>query len=190
MKRKFLFYSLIQFFLLFAFWLVLSEHYDLYHISLGFFSALAVMLFNWRFRKYFFFRDPVFRETPEQPRLKLSRLLFFYLPWLIWQIITASLQVAYVVISPKMPINPSMIRFKTKLNKVTARVILGNSITLTPGTITVDLGDEEFVVHALMDVSFSGIESDSLPYQVAKLYDKKPGQIIYDLKIMRSRGEA
>lgn len=165
----------------------MSGHYDLFHISMGVISVLLVMALNWRFRYYFFFKDSIFKETKEQSRLKLTRLLFYYLPWLVWQIITASIQVAYVVISPKMPINPSIIRFKTKLNKVTAKVILGNSITLTPGTITIDLNEDEFIVHALMDISFSGIESDSLPLQVAKLYDKKPGQIITDLRVIRDK---
>jgi multicomponent Na+:H+ antiporter subunit E len=65
-------------------------------------------------------------------------------------------------------------------------VILGNSITLTPGTITIRIKDDEFLVHALMDVSSSGIVDDSLPGEVAKLYEKNPDQVVHDMKIIKS----
>ena len=86
-----------------------------------------------------------------------------------------------------MPINPALIKFKTKLSNISSKVILGNSITLTPGTITVDIKGDEFLVHSLMDISFSGIENDALPHKVAQLFDKKPGHVIFDLQVIRNR---
>ena len=105
---------------------------------------------------------------------------------MIWQILVASLQVAYVVLHPKMPINPVMLRFRTTLPNTTADVILGNSITLTPGTITVELNNDQFLVHALMEASFTGISDGSLPGQVARLYEKEPGQVVKDLIVTKS----
>jgi multicomponent Na+:H+ antiporter subunit E len=144
------------------------------------------MALNWRFRKYFFYQDEMFRTSAMTTKLNVGRFIL-YLPWLTWQIVTASLQVAYVVMSPRMPIDPALVKFKTKLSNISSKVILGNSITLTPGTITLNITGDEFLVHSLMDVSFSGIENDALPLKVARLFDRKPGQVIYDLQIIRNR---
>ena len=177
--------------MLLGFWLLLSGHYDFFHISMGVLSALLIVLLNLRLRKYYYFKEEI-SETDAKikglypSRLKLMRFLFFYVPWLIWQIVIASLQVAYAVLRPKMPIDPSLVVFKTKLPNMGSKVILGNSITLTPGTITIQLTEDHFIVHALMDVSSTGIIDGTLPDQVAKLYEKKPGQVVTDVKIIKS----
>lgn len=191
MKQIFIKNLVIQFVLLFGFWLLLSGHYDFFHISMGVFSSLLVILINFKLRRYFFFQEEIDKAEAVikdyyQVRMNLFRLLF-YIPWLLWQIVIASLQVAYAVLSPKMPIDPSIILFKTKLPCTVAKVILGNSITLTPGTITVQISGDDFIVHALMDVSSSGIISGTLPEQVAKLYEKKPGQIVSNVEIIKSK---
>lgn len=185
--------SVIQFFLLLGVWLLLSGHYDVTHISMGVFSAILVVLINLRLRKYYFFEEEI-DETKAMmkdifpARLRYGRVLF-YIPWLLLQIIVASLQVAAVVLNPKMPVDPALLRFKTRLPNLASKVILANSITLTPGTITVQLEDDEFLVHALMDVSSTGIIDGSLPGEVAKLYEKKPEQVVRDVKIIKSKAE-
>ena len=65
-----------------------------------------------------------------------------YLPWLLWQIVLSSLQVAYVVLHPKMPIQPGD-PFPDSLPHTLARLTLATSITLTPGTITIDVQDDD-----------------------------------------------
>ena len=159
---------------------------------MGLFSSLFVILFNLKLRKHYFYREKLDEaraklEDVQPYRIRIGRLLY-YLPWLVWQIVVASFQVAKVVLHPKMPIDPALMRFKTGLPNTEARVILGNSITLTPGTITVQIEDDEFLVHALMDASQSGILDGSLPTEVAKLYEKKPGQVLRkeDIKISKS----
>lgn len=189
MKRIFWKNIVIQFFLLMGFWLLLSGHYDIIHTLYGVVSVTAVLMLHYRLKKYYFFEEEVTQADAKlkgayPTPIRFFRLLF-YIPWLLWQIMVASLQVAYVVLSPKMPIDPAIVRFKTKLPNTVARVILGNSITLTPGTITVQIADSEFIVHALMDVSASGIEEDVLPTEVAKLYDKKPGRVAHNFKIIK-----
>ncbi len=190
MKKEFLLKSVIQFGLLLGLWLLLSGHYDVFHISMGVFSALIVVLLHVRLRKYYFFEEELAEAKARMKdvftvRLRYGRVLF-YIPWLIWQIVVASLQVAAVVLNPKMPIDPALLRFKTKHPNTSAKVILGNSITLTPGTITVQIKDDEFLVHALMEASSSGIVDDSLPGEVAKLYKKRPEQVVHDMKIIKS----
>ena len=172
-----------------AFWLLLSGHYDAFHISLGVFSSLVVVLLNLRLRRYFMFRDEIFKTSELSITLKYLRFIFIYIPWLLWQIVVASLQVAYVVLHPRLPIQPALLKFKTKLPNMSSKVILGNSITLTPGTITVEIDDDDFLVHALMDVSSSGIIDGTLPEQVAKLYEKKPAQVVAGLEIIKSKRE-
>jgi multicomponent Na+:H+ antiporter subunit E len=186
LKRIFLGNRVIQFLFLLAFWLLLSGHYDVTHISMGIGSCLLVILLNHRFMKYHFYEAE--RDETEAKlkgiapaRIRIFRLLL-YIPWLMWQIVVASLQVAYVVLHPKRPVDPSVIRFKTRLPNVASKVILGNSITLTPGTITIQIDGDEFLVHALMDVCSSGIVDGSLPTQVARLYEKKPGEVVSHLE--------
>ncbi len=74
-----------------------------------------------------------------------------YLPVLAWCCIKANLQVAWLVLHPQMPIRPGIVKVKTKLKTETARTALANSITLTPGTLTVDVNPEkgELFIHWL-----------------------------------------
>lgn len=182
-KAKFLRNTIIQAILLAIFWLLLSGHYDLMHISFGIFSLIVVMLINYPLRKRLFAM-----EEEQSATLSLSRLLrlCFYVPWLFLQIIVASVQVAYVVLHPKCPIDPALLRFKTKLRNVSSKVILANSITLTPGTITLAIEEDEFLVHVLMDVSSTGIIDGTLPGQVAKLYERRPGQVVRDVEVIKT----
>ena len=177
-KKAFIKGTILQFLVLFGLWLLLSGKYDLFHITIGFFSALLVTLIHIRINRHLYYS----LEIAKEHTLSFGRLLF-YVPWLIWQILLASLQVAYVVLHPKTPINPSLVRFKTKLPNVAAKVILGNSITLTPGTLTILIEDDEFLVHALMDVSHSSLVDGTLPRQVAKLYQRRPSTVIDDVRI-------
>jgi len=177
-KKAFIKGTILQFIILLGLWLVLSGKYDWFHISLGVVSAFIVTVLQLRINKYLYYQKKIASENS----LSWSRLLL-YIPWLIWQIILASLQVAYVVLHPRMPINPSLLKFKTKLPNIAARVILGNSITLTPGTLTINIADDEFLVHALTDASQSGIVDGSLPKQVAKLYNRRPTTVIDDIRV-------
>lgn len=177
-KKAFIKGTILQFLILLGLWLVLSGKYDLLHISFGVASALIVTVIQLRINRYLYYQ----KKIADEHSLSWSRLLL-YVPWLIWQIILSSLQVAYVVLHPRMPINPSLLKFKTKLPNIAARVILGNSITLTPGTLTINIDDDEFLVHTLTDASHSGIVDGSLPKQVAKLYHRQPTTVIDDIRI-------
>jgi len=180
-KKAFIKGSVLQFVVLFCLWLLLSGHYDLFHISMGFFSALLVTLVHVRINRYLYLHKEIAKENT----LRYSRLLF-YIPWLIWQIVIASLQVAYVVLHPRTPINPSLVRFKTRLPNIAAKVILGNSITLTPGTLTIRIREDEFLVHALTEASSTSILDGSLPLQVAKLYQRRPSSVIREAEILKT----
>lgn len=86
--------------------------------------------------------------SPDRTPLRLGRVLTF-VPWLIGQIIVSNLRVVRVVLSPRMPIQPTMLRRPPGVTGARALTLVGVSTTLTPGTLTVEIGAGETLVHAL-----------------------------------------
>ena len=80
-----------------------------------------------------------------------------YVPYMAWAIVIANFDVARRVISPSLPINPGIVRVKTRLKSPVGRTMLANSFTLTPGTLTVDICDDELCIH-WVDVQSENIE--------------------------------
>jgi multicomponent Na+:H+ antiporter subunit E len=134
---------LATFTLLFAFWLILSGFFDLFHIFLGVICCGIISYAS---------HDLIFTQTnlkTLRERHRAGKNFFLYLPWLMYQIYLANLHLIYLVWHPGMPIHPEIIRFKTKWKGDLVLVTMANSITLTPGTITLDVRQGEFYVHAL-----------------------------------------
>ena len=151
---------LAVFVILFAFWLLLSGHYDLFHLSLGLICSLLVAFVS---------HDLLIENISGSNRIRKTRRFISYVPWLIYQIVLANLHVAYLILNPKT-IDPRIVRFKTRLKSQFSMVTLGNSITLTPGTITMDIVDGEFVVHALSQKVADDILSGEMERRVAHVY--------------------
>ena len=93
------------------------------------------------------------------PPLSIKRILFLlvYLIVLFWEVIKANFDVAYRVIHPKMPIKPGIVVIKTRLKSDIAKMILANSITLTPGTFTLDVIGDNLLIHWI-NVKTEGID--------------------------------
>jgi multicomponent Na+:H+ antiporter subunit E len=133
----------LTFLVAFVTWIVLSGKFDQFHISLGIISCLLVAFFS---------HDILFPGV-EARKLPGEWFRFLrYLPWLIYQVFIANLHVMYLVFHPRMMdlIDPRMIQFKSRLKNKMSHFIFANSITLTPGTITVYVslfGD--YSVHAI-----------------------------------------
>jgi multicomponent Na+:H+ antiporter subunit E len=151
---------LAVFVILFAFWLLLSGHYDLFHLSLGLICCLLVAYIS---------HDLLIENIVGSNRIRKTRRFISYVPWLIYQIVLANLHVAYLILNPKA-IDPRIVRFKTKLKSQFAMVTLGNSITLTPGTITMDIIDGEFYVHALSEKVADDLLTGEMERRVAHVY--------------------
>ena len=159
---KSFFSFLITFVLMLLCWLVLSGIFEPLILFLAFVSCFLVA---------YFFSDLLF------PSLETAYIgIFFrfvqYLPWLVWQIVLANFHVLYVTLHPRMKdlIEPQIITFKTNLKSEMAIVTLANSITLTPGTITVTAdSDGVFKVHAIDTASAEGCPGDMLE-KVAKIF--------------------
>jgi multicomponent Na+:H+ antiporter subunit E len=132
----------------FGLWLVLSGHPTPLHLAQGVLAAAVVALLN---------RDleAVSASVRAGPRF------LRYLPWLLKEIVLANVQVVRLVLDPRLPIDPVLVRVPTRLRSPLAVTTFANSITLTPGTVTVDVEGDELVVHALTaqtPESFSGME--------------------------------
>jgi multicomponent Na+:H+ antiporter subunit E len=126
------------FILTFLFWLLLTLDGSLANLLVGAAGALITALL---FGKYFFERTGKF--------LQPVRYFWFiiYLAVLIWECIKANLDVAYRVLHPRMPIRPGIVRVRLQLKSEFARAMLSNSITMTPGTIAVDIIGDDLYVH-------------------------------------------
>jgi multicomponent Na+:H+ antiporter subunit E len=144
----------LTFFIMLIFWLVFSGRFDLFHITMGIISSAIVALFS---------SDLLFPSSPDR-RLPGTWLRFAgYIPWLLYQILRASLHVLYLTFHPRMMelIDPQIIEFESRLTSDLARTTIANSITLTPGTITVNvtvLG--KFVVHCIDVPSAKGLPGE------------------------------
>ena len=94
-----------------------------------------------------------FLITTERSQHPIRRILFFiiYIFKFFWEMIKANFEVAYLVIHPNLPIRPGIVKIKTKLKKDSAITVLSNSITLTPGTLTVDVNkdEQELYIHCI-----------------------------------------
>lgn len=151
---------LTVFLILLGFWLIFSGHFDRFHLSLGLICSALVAFFSY---------DLLLpRQTAPNKLVKAWRF-FHYTPWLLYQVILANLHVVYLVFYPGK-IRPQIVRFKTSLTSDLAKVSLGNSITLTPGTITMDIADGEFTVHALSDKVARDLLTREMEQRVAHVF--------------------
>jgi len=131
----------ITFCLMGSFWILLSGYFDGFHLVAGGVCSLIVTAMSYRI--LFTRKKPQFFRTAWR--------LIPYIPWELWQIVLANIDVIRRVLHPRMPIDPCLIEIETPFRSEFALVTLGNSITLTPGTITVSVDSETgtFLVHAL-----------------------------------------
>lgn len=156
----------------------MSGFFDAIHLGLGVLSVISVMYVNYKLKAHRFFKD----DMDDLSELRFSRAAY-YIGWMIIQIIMAGFHVAGIIIRRKMPIHTTMITFRANLPSAHARMILGNSISLTPGTLTIDITEDFFIVHSIDEKSYEGIASDKMPREVLKLFEKEERQVIHDLKI-------
>jgi multicomponent Na+:H+ antiporter subunit E len=143
----------------FAFWLLLSGHHESFYLALGALSSLAVALTT---------RDFELVSTV----LRVAPGLLAYLPWLLVEIVKANIDVIKVVLDPRLPADPVVVRVTTPLRSRLGITTLGNSITLTPGTITLDVEGQDLVVHALTRASAAGVQSGAMDARIARIFPR------------------
>ena len=151
--------ALSLFLLLFAFWLLLSGHYDLWFIGLGFISSASAV---------FLARRMGIVDAEGLP-LDLVPGLLRYAPWLFGTVIQANFDVARRILHPRLPITPTVIRVPAEQRTAPGRVSYANSITLTPGTISLEVSDDEIEVHALSVDAAEDLQSGEMGRRVVAL---------------------
>ena len=124
------------------FWVSLSGMFDAFHFTLGVLCCLLISQFS---------HGLLFYHGDGQQWAKGFFGVLCYLPWLFYQIVLANLEVAWIVLHPRMldKIDPHLFRFNSRLQRPISKVTFAQSITLTPGTITVSVDENEFLVYAL-----------------------------------------
>ncbi|MFA9459305.1 Na+/H+ antiporter subunit E [Thiohalorhabdus methylotrophus] len=144
--------TLIRTLVLFVLWILLSGHFDGLLLSLGIASSLLVALLAGRI-------DAADREPQ---RMAVGPALITYWAWLAWQVILSNIDVARRVLSPSLPISPCIVRVRASQKTDLGRVIFANSITLTPGTVSIDLQGDEVEVHALSREAAEDLQSGAM----------------------------
>ena len=130
---------IVMFILAFAIWCMLVWVPDWQHLVVGLFVAIIVAVLTGDF-----FQGSIHKLKHPY---RYWYFFVFYLPKFLWECLKANLDVAYRVINPVLPINPGIVKVKTKLKSDAGLTFLANSITLTPGTMTVDVDSDNGVLY-------------------------------------------
>jgi multicomponent Na+:H+ antiporter subunit E len=146
-------------------WIVFNGKFTLEILIFGIVLSAALYLFTWKVLGY----GP--KQEKEVLR-KLPRMLLYFL-LVFKEIVKANWGVLKIVLNPKSKIEPKMVYFKTDLEKDTSKVALANSITITPGTITVNVSDNVFCVHALDASMADGIDECDFVVKLREMEGKK-----------------
>jgi multicomponent Na+:H+ antiporter subunit E len=158
-SSEFLFFKTMA---LFVFWVLLSASFEWIHLGLGLIVSYAVAWVN-------------SGHSPFVPKFKLWFRILLYLPWLFYKIVQSSLHLSKLILHPALPIAPQLIFVESKLRHHAAVVLLGNSITLTPGTITAEVDHNKLTVHAMDKVSAEDVTSKRMESKIAYIFkDEEP----------------
>lgn len=141
----------------FAFWLALSGHWDPFHLGLGAGAAALVSALG---------------AGQHALATMVRRLpwLAAYAAWLLVEIVRSNLQVARVVLDPRLPVEPVVVRVPAPIGGDLVVTTYANSITLTPGTVTLDVEDGTLVVHALTAASAATLSAGGMGRRVARVF--------------------
>jgi len=148
---------------LFGFWLALTASLRPLDLAIG--LALSVLLGLWAAR--FLWPD----DAPVLTARQAARVLL-YIPHLLVAIVVAAVQVAEIVVQPHMPIQPVLIRHRTQFKRDVSRVAFANSITLTPGTLTVDIEENTFVIHCIAEGFADDITNGDLERRITRVFEE------------------
>ena len=143
-----------------ALWLLLSGHFhEAFLLVLGLASVVTCVAIAHRM-------DVIDREGHP---IDLTWRAPLYWLWLLWEIVKSAIDIAKVVIQPKMPIRPTVFDVKATQKSDLGHVIYANSITLTPGTVTLDVSDGVLTIHALTTAAREGLETGDMDRRVTAM---------------------
>ncbi len=144
---------------LFGFWLFLSGHYTSLLVTLGVLSTIVCIALAKRMALV---------DVEGHPIQLLSGAVTYF-PWLIGEIAKSTWDVVKIVLDPDLPISPRMLRVTASQKTRVGVNVYGNSITLTPGTITVDVHNSDLTVHALTSAGAEDLQSSAMDRRVSEM---------------------
>ncbi|MDH3910679.1 MAG: Na+/H+ antiporter subunit E [Rhodospirillales bacterium] len=144
---------------LYVLWLLLSGHYEPLLLVLGAVSCVFVAWIAYRM-------DVADREGHP---IHLTWRSLVYWPWLFWEIVKANLEVARLILAPRLAISPTVIKVKASQPDELGHVIYANSITLTPGTVSIDVRDATIEVHAITREMAEGLQTGEMDRRVTRM---------------------
>ena len=142
----------------FAFWLALSGHYTAFLVTIGFIAAVFCVVVGVRARAV----------DAESHPVELFTGALTYFPWLFWEIWKAGWSVTKIILDPKLPISPALTVVTASQKTAAGIATYANSITLTPGTITVGADGNELTVHALVVDGAVDLEGGGMDRRVSQ----------------------
>jgi multicomponent Na+:H+ antiporter subunit E len=162
--------SLVLFAALTVFWFALSGRTDPLFLGMGLVSAGLVTALTQSFVK------TVFRgaTVPAGDLLRSAGRFGSYLVWLVGRMTVAGIQIAYFVLHPRMPLDPAIVRIPTALTSSLARTIVANTITLIPGTVTINIEEDAFIVHTYVPQAADDLVSGVLQDKVGAIFNEAP----------------
>jgi multicomponent Na+:H+ antiporter subunit E len=143
---------------LFVFWLLLSGYFTAFLVTMGALCAVAIVALGRRM-------EVIDREGHP---IDMGWRVFTYWPWLLKEIAKSAWDVSRIIVDPRLPISPRLVRAKTSQKTAVGVVTYANSITLTPGTISVDVRVGEILVHALTLESAAGLLEGEMDRRVTR----------------------
>ena len=148
---------------LFLFWVALSGYFTPFLLGAGLASAIAVVWLAHRMAVV----------DQEGHPIHLGPAATRYWPWLAKEIVKSAWDVTKVILNPRLPIQPTLVRFKPSQRSEVGLATHANSITLTPGTISIEVGRGEFLVHALTTAGAEGVQSGDMDARVSR-FESRP----------------
>jgi len=142
-----------------VFWLLLSGHYTPLLLVLGLASVLLVVWFQRRMD----------RIDHEPIMLRPGFGLWFYLVWLFWNVIKSNIDLARRIWDPKLPVEPLQQRLDTQVSTALEKTLYANSITLTPGTLTIDVREDHFIIHALSQEGIDELRAGEMERRIRRI---------------------
>lgn len=132
-----------------GFWIVLSGRHDALYLGFGVIcAAVTAALTVGMERRAHLLGGPRTGEPLFRPGAAWVRFPA-YVPWLLWQMVRSALAVAAILVHPRLPISPVIVRLPCQLEGDLPLTTYANSLTLTPGTLTLEAGPGELIVHAI-----------------------------------------
>ncbi len=144
-------------------WLLLSGHFEPLLISLGVVSSVLVLVIAWRMR--------IIDAEGHPTHLILPALRYW--SWLALEIGKANLAVARQIVNPKLDINPTVLRVPTSQRTGVGRATHANSINLTPGTVSLEVTNQDIEVHALNEETARKLQDGEMDRRVTRMEGSK-----------------